>query len=701
MTAPDPLRLALDPRSIALIGASENPNKIGGRPLLYLQRFGYRGRIYPINPNRPEVQGVKSYPDLASLPEAPDLAIVMVAGDGAVKAVEDCARRGVKVAICMASGFAETGTQGAAVEKAMVATARRHGMRLVGPNSQGLVNFGSGVVASFSTMFLEAPPADGPVAIISQSGAMSAVPYGLLRARGIGVRHCHATGNDSDVTVAELARAVIEDDGVKLLLLYLEAIPNAAMLAAVAERARERDVPIVALKTGRTAQGQRAAKSHTGALANEDRVVDAFLRQQGIWRARDMAGLVSAAEMYLKGWRPTGRRLVAISNSGASCVMAADLAAELGLPLASFAAETQRRLAAVLPGFATTSNPVDITAALLSNSRLFSDILPIIAQDPAADLFLIAIPVAGQGYDVDAFARDTAAFAAATGKPVAVAAPQALVADRFRAQGIPTFAGETEAVMALDQLARHVALMRRPPPPPLVHRAVAVPPGPERFLNEAESLALLAAHGLPVVPHRLCRSESEARIAFRDLGSPVAVKACSADVPHKSDYGLVALNIVSEEAVGQAFTTQMATLQQIGAAPDGIIVAAMAEGRREFVLGARIDPVFGPVVMVGDGGKYVEALPDVAVLLPPFSPAEARAALEGLRIAPILKGVRGEPPLDIEALAAAAVRLGALIAAAGNKIASIDLNPVMVGPAGQGITILDALVERAQNCRAD
>ena len=426
----DLLRRALDPKAIALIGASENPHKVGGRPLLYLQRFGFTGKIYPINPNRAEVQGLKAYADLQRLPEAPDLAIVMVAGDGAAAAVEECARRGVKVTICMASGFGETGEVGAAAQRAMVASARAHGMRLIGPNSQGLVNFGTGTVASFSTMFLEAPPADGPVAIVSQSGAMSAVPYGLLRGRGIGVRHCHATGNDADVTVAEMARAVIEDEGVKLLLLYLEAIPDPAMLAAVAERARERQVPVVALKTGRTAAGQRAAKSHTGALANEDRVVEAYLRQHGIWRARDMAGLVSAAEMYLKGWRPEGRRLVAISNSGASCVMAADLAADIGLPLATFAQTTREALAAVLPGFATTSNPIDITAALLSNSRLFGDILPIVARDPAADLFLVALPVAGQGYDVDAFARDTAAFAAATGKPVAVATPQATVAER-------------------------------------------------------------------------------------------------------------------------------------------------------------------------------------------------------------------------------------------------------------------------------
>src|SRR5262249_41794660 len=316
------------------------------------------------------------------------------------------------------------------------------------------------------------------------------------------------------------------------------------------------------------------------------------------------------------------------------------------------------------------------------------------AKDPAADLFLIAIPVAGQGYDVEAFARDAAAFAAATGKPVAVAAPQASVAQRFRAAGVPTFASEAEAMLALDHLARHTALMRQPAPAPLSPLKLAVPAGSGRFLNEAESLALIRAHGLPVVEHRLCRTESEVRIAFRELGSPVAVKACSADVPHKSELGLVALNLVSEEAVVGAVAAQMAKLDEIGAAPDGIVVAAMAEGAREFVLGARVDPIFGPVVMVGDGGKYIEALPDIALLLPPFSFAEVHAALAGLRIAPLFKGVRGDPARDIDALAQAARRLGAIIAASKDEIASIDLNPVMVAVQGRGIIIVDALVER-------
>ena len=292
---PDPraaLRLALAPRSIAVIGASDNANKIGGRPLAYLARFGYGGVVYPINPTRTEVQGFRCFASLQALPEVPDVVVVVLAGELAVAAVDECAEAGVALCIVMSSGFGDSDPDGKAREQAMAARARAHGMRIVGPNSQGMANFGNGAVPSFSTMFTEVAPADGPVGIISQSGAMSVIPYGLLRARGVGVRHSHATGNDCDVTVCELATVVAEDPGLKLLLLYLEGIPDPWNLAEAARVARARHLPIVALKAGRTAAGQEAALSHTGALANEDRTVDAFLAEHGIWRAQSMVDLV-------------------------------------------------------------------------------------------------------------------------------------------------------------------------------------------------------------------------------------------------------------------------------------------------------------------------------------------------------------------------------------------------------------------------
>ncbi len=684
------LRAALDPASVVVIGASENPDKIGGRPLFYLARHGFRGKVFAVNPKRTETQGFPTVPSLADLPVAPEAAIVVVPGAAAEEAVAQCARMGVKVCVTMSSGFGETGTEeGLAAEARMVASARAAGMRMIGPNAQGVANFGTGAVLSFSSMFIEEPPMDGPVGVVSQSGAMSVVPYGMLRSRGIGVRYAHATGNDADVNVAELAAECAADPDLRLLLLYLESIPDPAPLAEAARVARARGLPIVALKSGRTAAGQQAARSHTGALANEDRLVDAFLEDLGIWRADDLRGLVQATELYLKGWKPRGRRLVAISNSGAVCVMAADAATRHGMAMAPIAQDTRDAMKGVLPAFATVTNPIDLTAALLTNSALFSQILPILEKDPAADACLIGLPVAGAAYDVEAFARDTAAFAQATGMPTVAAIPQQPIAAPFRKRGVPVFETEAEAVAALAQLCGHHERMASArdvaPARPAALRSA-------RMLNEADSLDLLAVAGIAVVKHRLCTSADEAATALREFGGPVAVKGCSRDVAHKSELGLVRLGVADEAGVRQAFAALRDILARHGHAFDGVLVASMAKGRRELLLGAHVDAQFGPVVVVGDGGKYVEAMPDTAVLLPPFRREDVVRALRRLRIAPLLSGVRGEPPMAVEAFADAAVAVGQLMLEHVPRITSLDVNPVLVGDAGRGCVALDAVV---------
>ena len=690
------LKAALDPRSIAIIGASENPHKIGGRPLDYLRRFGFKGTIAPINPGRTEVQGVKAVPSLAALDHAPDVVVIAVPGEAAVNALEECGDVGVKVAVMMTSGFGETGPDGKETERRMVERARSRGLRMIGPNTQGIANFGTGAVMSFSSMFIEEPyPQDGPVGIVSQSGAMSVIPYGLLRRRGIGVRHTHATGNDADVTVCEFATVVAQDPDLRLLLLYLESIPDPHHLAEAAEIARARNLPIIALKSGRTPAGQLTARSHTGALANEDRVVDAFLDQHGIWRAEDSVGLVEAAELYLKGWKPGGRRMVAISNSGATCVLAADAASAAGLEVPHLGDDTQAKLKAILPGFAATGNPIDITAALLTNSALFSQILPVIAEDPQADAFVVAVPVAGRAYDLEAFARDTETFANATGKPTVIVATQEIVAGPFKARHLPVFEGEGQAVRALRQFIGHHELIDR-----AVGRAgletkpVARPSGAAQLLDEAESLGVLAAAGLRTVPHRLCASADEAVAAAAGFARPVVVKGCSADVAHKSELGLVHLALSGDAAVRTAFEACRSSLERHGAAFGGCLVAPMAKGRRELLLGAHRDPFFGPVIVVGDGGTYVEAMPDVRLLLPPFDADDVRRALGQLRIAPLLAGVRGEPPMAIEPYVKAALAVGRLMTDAGSRIDSIDVNPMLVGTEPEDCVALDAVVYR-------
>lgn len=695
------LQPLLAPHSIAVIGASDNIHKIGGRPTHYMKTHGYAGTLYPVNPQRDTIQGLRAYPTLDALPQVPELAIIIVAGDAAVQAVHDCARLGVAAAIVIASGFGEAGAEGRRQQDEMVRAARASGLRLVGPNSQGLANFGSGAIASFSTMFIEVPPQDGPIAVVSQSGGVAAMVYGLLRAQGLGVRHMHATGNQADITVSELALAVAHDPDVRLILLYLESLSDPEVLAEAARVARARNVPVVAVKAGRSQDGQRAAASHTGAIANEDRAVDAFLSRHGIWRVDDAHALARCAPLYLRDWQASGRRLVVVSNSGASCVMAADAAQTFGLALAPLSDATQAALAERLPGFAATANPVDVTAALLTNSALFGEVLPVVAQDPSADLFLLDIPVSGMGYDVPRFARDAAAFADSAGKPIAVAVWQPPVADAFREAGVPTYASADEALAAFAQLLSHqqrltqIAAEGEPPVPPAPALQASALPG--ATLSEASSLARLVAAGMPVVEHYLCQDVDAAVTAWRRIGAPVAVKASSPQVPHKSEHGLVALHCNDPEAIASAFAAQTRTLQAMGASCEGIVVARMSRGQRECMIGAHWDPVFGAVLVIGDGGKYVEVLRDTAVLLAPCRPADVERALSGLRIAPLLRGVRNEPAVDIGALCRLAVQVGNLIHEAGGAIRAIDLNPVMAGP--EGVVVVDALIEVANTAR--
>jgi acyl-CoA synthetase (NDP forming) len=407
-----------------------------------------------------------------------------------------------------------------------------------------------------------------------------------------------------------------------------------------------------------------------------------------------MRGLVEATELYLKGWKPKGRRLVAISNSGAVCVMTADAATAVGMPMAKLADETDKKLKGILPSFATTTNPIDLTAALLSNSRLFGDILPVIAEDPAADAFLIGVPVAGPGYDVEAFARDAAAFGRQTGKPLVIAATQRSVADQFATEGSSVFPTETEAVTALHQFLAHRELMARTRKAILASATRPRVPASSAttMLNEADSLALLAARGIPVVPHRLCRSRAEAIAAFETIGGPVVVKGCSADIAHKSELGLVKLGVRTREEAGEIWAQMEEIIRKHGARFDGVIIAAMAGGRREIMIGAHRDPVFGPVVAVGDGGKYVEIFRDTALLLPPFSKEDAREALGKLRIAPLFAGVRGEAAMDVDALCDVVVKIGELMLDSKAGVMSLDLNPVLLDSAGKGCVVVDAVV---------
>ena len=688
------LEHAFNPAVIAVVGASEDTNKTGGRALDYLQRFGFTGQVFPVNPNADKIQGLPSYPSAIELPVAPDLAIIAVPGAAVLDAVRDCAEGGTKVVVVTSSGFGELSEEGKALEGEMLAVSRAHGMRIIGPNSQGVANFACGAVASFSSLFLEVTPADGPVAVISQSGSMSVVPYCQLRERGIGVRYCVASGNQIDLDVGDFALAAVDDPAIELVLLYFESLNQTTALAAAARKARVRGVPIVALKAGRSSRGQTAARSHTGALATEDRVVDAFLSRHGIWRATDPDELVRASELYLKGWRARGRSLAVLTDSGATAVMMADGASRLGLDLAVFSETTRSKLRAILPEYASVSNPIDMTSVLRTDPGLYARVLDVVVCAEVADLFFIGFPASGPGYDVTGLARMTAERFSERGLPLALAIPQVSIARHFQAAGIPTFSSETEGLKALHQLALHSQLMSREPPAHEPGPVISVPPGRTRFLSEAERLSFLTEQGLPVVPHALCETPDSALAALGCLGPSVVLKGSSPGVQHKSEHALVSVNITEPQQLLEVFETISARMNAMSVAADGIIVASMIRDRCELMIGARVDPVFGPVVLIGEGGPYVEVNKRFVTLAPPFSRAEVLDALRSLPGSVVGEGVRGESGADLDELAELGCRVGELISRT-TGISSIDLNPVLVGKPGEGVVIVDGLIERA------
>lgn len=681
------LSFLLNPSSVAIFGASQNPEKIGGRPIRFMKDMGYSGQIYPINPGRESVQDLPCYPDLDALPEIPQAAIIAVAKERVMETLHRCAEHGVKGCVIMASGFGEVGEEGRRAEEEMRAIAATSGMRIVGPNSQGLADFHTGAILSFSTMFIEEPPEAGPVACISQSGAMSVVPYGLLRQRGIGVGHCHATGNDADVSVSELAAEVVLDPKVKLCILYLETLQDPANLALAAERARGRGVPIIALKSGRSPDGQRAAASHTGAIATEDRVIDAFLERHGIWRAEGTEAMVQAAELYLQGWQPSGKRIAIVSNSGATCVLSADAVERYGLNLARFAPQTEDVIRGVLPDFAASRNPIDITAALLTDSGLFGKVLPEVGADPNVDILMIGIPVSGKGYDFERFAQDTADFMRTYGKPVVLAAPQRLVREAFARKGIPTFETEDGAIRALAQFVDHMALMRD-----AVGGSVAPVAGAgigQTTLDEFASLARVAEKGVRVPGRRICATSEEAQDFLAGCPGGIVLKANSPQIPHKSEHGLVRVGLKTPAEVARHFSEIKTKLGEMDVAFEGVLAAEMLSPGRELVVGGHLDPVFGPVVIVGDGGIAVEAMPDNRLLLTPFTQEDVTVALSRLRIGPLFDGVRGGKGLCAQAVFEAARGVAELLSE--GEVLAVDINPLITTT--DGATAADALLE--------
>lgn len=685
---------ALSPGAVAVLGASDNPIKAGGRPIDYMLRYGFAGRILPVNPKRSEVQGLPAYPSLRELPVSPGAVVISLPGEDVAAAIDDCVAVQARVAVIYSSGFAELGEAGRAQQADLVARARRGGLRLFGPNCQGIANFATGAILNFSTMINENAPGDGPVAIVSQSGAGAAILYGGLRRTGIGVRYMVSTGNEADVCASEAVRAVVEDESIRLVVLYIETLRQSVHLAEAARLAHARGVTILAVKAGRTSAGQATASSHTGALAAEDALTDAFLRQHGILRLADFRELIDYAPLFLSQPAPRGHRVVSISNSGATCVLSADAAEEYGLAIEQFDAATLAGLGQALPSYVTARNPIDMTTALLGKPDTFGKTLEVLAGSGAADLVHVGFPIGGEGYDFAAFAAQASRFARDSGIPITVSVNQDWVASAFQVHGVPTFWSERAAMRGLALLAAQAQGRDGAAgvlPATQVHAAPR-----STTLDEPASLALLTKAGLPVMRHVVCASEAEVRMALDALPVPLVAKGVSVDLAHKSEHGLVHLNIREAGQAVQAFQDFAVTLRDLGAADGGMLLCVQHKADFELALGAHVDPEFGVVVMIGQGGVLVEALKDVQFLVAPLNRAQALAAVKRLTIAPAFAAVRGMPAVELEAVADMMVRLGDWMLAQAGRVQSVDANPVLVARGAQAPVIVDAVVAVAQ-----
>lgn len=687
----------MSPRSIAIIGASQEATKIGGRPVDLLRRHGYAGRIYPVNPKAAMVQDLKAYASVADLPEAPDLAIIAVDAERASEAVEQCAARGVRSVVVFSSGFAELGEQGRAMQERLRLAARRTGMRVLGPNCLGAVSVAEKSIATFSIVLEHSMPAAGSLGIVSQSGNLGSYTMRLASERGVGVSRFITTGNECDIDIADGIAWMARDSATKVILCCLETCRDAGRLIAALEEARAAGKPVIAMKIGTSAAGQAAAASHTGAMAGSDAVFDALFARCGAVRVRSIDELIDlghAASILLPDRLPKGPGIAILTTSGGFGVLLADAAQSAGLTLPELGQQTQRQILELVP-FASARNPVDATAQMSSRPDLLAKIMSAVVADERANTVILPLPFSLHLPRLRSIYMDTLRNIRAQfpHRPVilCVDGPEDALTE-LHALGFPTvesFAGCCATVAALVRLQ---AVSKHPHDVPTVERAPPLPA--EAFRHELGAKRALADAGVPVLTERLVHDADAAARAATEIGYPVVLKIASPDLPHKTEAGGVVVGVGSEAEVRRAYAQmrdRVAT-KAPHAAIDGVIVAPVAKGVAELILGSRIDPVFGPVVMVGLGGIFAEILQDSAVEMAPVSETQAMAMLRSLKAFAVLDGARGRPRADLGAAARAVAALSRFAAAHADAIAEIDINPLLLRVEGEGAVALDALL---------
>jgi len=694
MTTPekDALQCLLSPTSIAIIGASNNFNKLNGRVMKFLLEKGYRGDIYPVNPKYNEIGGRRCYASVVDIEGETDLVVISVPANAVAQQLDLAGQTGARAAIVFSSGFGEMGEDGRALENEIVAIAKRHNMRLCGPNTLGVINAFEGVYATF-TQYGMGETLPGPVGFVTQSGAFGTAIAALARRRGTGLGYFVNTGNESDVTFADCLGYVLKDPRISTLAGYIEGITDGPGFIRAAQQAQQMGKPLVVTKVGRTAAGARAASSHTGALAGEDVVFNGIVRQFGIIRARNEEHMLDIVDMMTKTAVPKGRGVGIITQSGGAGVLMSDRAEEVGLNVPQLAPATVKRLREVLPAFGAAGNPVDVTAQFIADPSMLKDSVKAVLDDPQVHIAAIWLQLM-DGF-VDTLTETFRQIRDETDKPFVVAwvaAPEDGL-KALRDLGICALRGAEPVIDAIAAMidwgeARDAAIADTTPIAPVDLPAPVAGPA----VPTIAAAAMLDAMGVSLARLALATTADEAVVAVTRLGWPVALKIESPDILHKTDVGGVEIAIKDADALRAAFDRIMTRAKD--AAPhariSGLIVQKMGVGTVEMVLGLRHDPVFGPVVMVGLGGVFIEVQKDVVFHRAPVSEAAAGRMLDQLRGRVMLDGVRGAAPVDRAALCRTIAAVSRFGAASANWLEELDLNPVLAGP--DGVVAVDCLM---------
>ncbi|MCL2767060.1 MAG: acetate--CoA ligase family protein, partial [Peptococcaceae bacterium] len=726
------------PRSIAIIGASGVPSKPGGAPLRSLLNNGYTGAVFPVNPNYTTIAGLPCYPSLADIPEEIDLVIIAVAAQPAMEALRECAAKKVKAAIVFSSGFAETDSAGATIQEEMVELAKTSGIALCGPNCMGIFNainkMTAGFVISRIPDNLAIPEFFG---FVSQSGGFSALMHAAASDRSMGFTYFISSGNEADLQFADYLAYLAMDTTTRVIGGYIEGVRDGRKLMQAADIALAAQKPVVVIKTGKHPASAKAAASHTGALAGSDRVFQAFVKQKGVIRAESVVEFATILSLLASGNLPAGNRMGLIVGSGGNGVLLADKCSEYGLEVTPLTDPTVAALEELLPAFGATANPVDMTSKVLTDANLFRETIRLVLQDPQVDMVIIMHWSSEKGSHST---REIIGLLTEATKPVLVliwGSDDAAQADLrfFRSHGVPAVREMDNATRSMAAIARYSAKLRTQTGIKVrIHERTKATPGkgsflpkgqqthkhtsevliphqrlkesyatfpsalldglaPGTILSESQAKNFIRSCGIETTREALASNPEEAVDIATGLGYPVALKVCSPDIAHKTEADGVKLNLTTSAEIVSAYREIMENTRkhQPEAHIDCVLVQEMLTTGIEVIAGISQDPVFGPVVLFGLGGIWVEALDDVSLRIAPLDYNDAAEMISEIKGAAVLAGLRGRSAGDREALIALLVKLSQ-IAVAFPEISEIDLNPLFVYPPGQGVRAVDALV---------